>query len=132
VCSEPISAQMQPPAPKAGVAEQSLTGSLIKQTAGDASPGHETSQASELTCMQESPHAVAVVISSWPSSSTDSDCQGQPPDCDALRNPRCAALEAATITGAQGAEGSTLTGQVFSPESPSSPFNAKAQYVDAM
>lgn len=117
--------QMQPPAPKAAASEHCLTGKLVlRPVAGDASPGHETSQASEMTCMQESPHAVAVLLSSWPSTSTDSDCQGQLAECDAPHKLSHAAGKTAVMIGSKAAVsvGNTLPGQVFSPESPSSPF----------
>jgi hypothetical protein len=66
-------------------ASASLAADVKAATAagGDVSPGHETSQSSEMTVCRDSPRAVAgVALSSWPSSSTESDCQVHMHDFD--------------------------------------------------
>jgi hypothetical protein len=68
---------------------------------GDVSPGHETSQSSEMTVCRDSPRAVAgVALSSWPSSSTESDCQVHMHDFDGVHKAGAAAVAAVSAAAA--------------------------------
>lgn len=70
----------------------------------DISPGHETSQSSELTVCRDSPRAVAgVALSSWPSSSTESDCQAHLHEYDGVHKAAAAAAAAGAAAGADAA-----------------------------
>lgn len=92
--------------------------SKVAAVGGDVSPGHEASQLSDATVCGDSPRAVAgAVLSSWPSSSTESDCQAQHHECDGTH-------KAATVAAVAAAAGKRpLGGPSVSPESPSSPLH---------
>lgn len=124
-CVETAVLPMQPPAPKSANPDSSVSIQVAagKLVLGDVSPGHETSQSSEMTCMQESPSAAAAPLNSWPSSSTDSDCQGQPHVLDAVQKPGVLAGGAAGCVSALLAADNQLPGQSDSPRSPSSPYH---------
>lgn len=121
--------QMHPPAPKGQAVDQAACGKGLpgKPAAGDASPGHE-SQASEMTYMQDSPHAAAAQLNSWPSTSTESDCQGQQLECDVLHKHSLVVAVADSVGGMAAAAAVASRGCVHlsSPESPSSPFQGVA------
>jgi hypothetical protein len=69
----------------------------VAAACSDVGPGHETSQSSELTVCRDSPRGAAgAALSSWPSSSTESDCQAHVQDCDGVH-------KAATVSAAPAA-----------------------------
>jgi hypothetical protein len=107
---------------RAGLAADAKAASAAR---GDVSPGHETSQSSDMTVCRDSPRAVAgVALSSWPSSSTESDCQVHMHDFDGVH--KAAAAAVAAVAAAAAAVDTTVaagTRPQASPESASWPVN---------
>lgn len=131
-CARVAALNMQPPAPRTAAVDHVVVAGagVVKAAAGDASPGHETSQGSEMTCMQDSPHAVPLQLTSWPSTSSDSDCQGQAPDGDVVHKSGLVVaiaagvgVSAAATAAAVVAAAHRSSGHHSTPESPSSAFN---------
>jgi hypothetical protein len=92
---------------------------LATAATSGVSPGHETSQSSELTVCRDSPRAVAgVALSSWPSSSTESDCQAHLHEFDGVHK----VTAAAAAVAAAGADTAGKRPQA-SPESASWPLH---------
>ena len=107
----PPKQQQQPQQqPAAGAVSAASAGKLA---AGGSSPRHETSQSSELTCMADSPRAApaAAHLTSWPSSSTDSD--GQPAAAPAPKLLSAPAPLAAMPPASAGAAGPGSTVQLL-------------------